>query len=32
MKPGGIVLVLAGACLAAQILKGDALGRIGLFT
>lgn len=31
MNASGILLVLFGACLATQILGGDAIGRLGLF-
>ena len=30
MNPGGVVLILAGVWVAAQVLKGEALERLGI--
>lgn len=31
MNASGIVLLIAGVWMVAQLLKGDALGRLGIF-
>jgi hypothetical protein len=32
VKPGGVVLIIAGIWVLCQVLGGDALGRLGVTT